>query len=160
MEYMPRAEASSPQAATRRDLPIPGGPSMATTLPRPSTAAASARSSVPSSASRSSRLGSESMSLGKRRAVPAAQLYRWKLGVGFGGAPDAMGAFRHEYCCMSAAEHVQAQVELVLEPDGVRGVLRAQHTPDLPFSGWLGLAVAVDECRRSATNGSAAVDTG
>lgn len=43
-----------------------------------------------------------------------------------------------------------AQVELVLEPDGVRGVLRAQHTPELPFSGWLGLAVAVDQCRRAA----------
>jgi hypothetical protein len=50
---------------------------------------------------------------------------------------------------MSAAEPVTASVDLVLEPDGVRGVLRAQHTPDLPFSGWLGLAVAVDECRRA-----------
>jgi hypothetical protein len=49
-----------------------------------------------------------------------------------------------------AAEHVTATVELVLEPDGVRGVLRAEHTPDIPFSGWLGLAVAVDQCRRSA----------
>jgi hypothetical protein len=59
---------------------------------------------------------------------------------------------------MSGAEPVSALVELVLEPDGVRGVLRAQHTPDLPFSGWLGLAVAVDQCRRaaegSAGNGS------
>jgi hypothetical protein len=51
---------------------------------------------------------------------------------------------------MSEAEPVVAQVELVLEPEGVRGVLRAQHTPDLPFSGWLGLAVAVDQCRRAA----------
>jgi hypothetical protein len=51
---------------------------------------------------------------------------------------------------MSEAEPVTAQVELVLEPEGVRGVLRAQHTPDLPFSGWLGLAVAVDKCRRAA----------
>jgi hypothetical protein len=51
---------------------------------------------------------------------------------------------------MSAAEPVTASVQLVLEPDGVRGVLRAQHTPDLPFSGWLGLAVAVDQCRRAA----------
>jgi hypothetical protein len=50
---------------------------------------------------------------------------------------------------MSAAMPVTASVDLVLEPDGVRGVLRAQHTPDLPFSGWLGLAVAVDECRRA-----------
>jgi hypothetical protein len=49
-----------------------------------------------------------------------------------------------------AAQHVTATVELVLEPDGVRGVLRAEHTPDIPFSGWLGLAVAVDQCRRSA----------
>jgi hypothetical protein len=49
-----------------------------------------------------------------------------------------------------AAEPVSATVELVLEPDGVRGVLRAEHTPDIPFSGWLGLAVAVDQCRRSA----------
>ena len=80
-----------------------------------------------------------------------------KLGVGFGGAPDAMGAFRHEYCRMSAAEHVQAQVELVLEPDGVRGVLRAQHTPDLPFHGWLGLAVAVDECRRATVDRGAPI---
>jgi hypothetical protein len=55
---------------------------------------------------------------------------------------------------MSEAEPVTAHVELVLEPEGVRGVLRAQHTPDLPFSGWLGLAVAVDQCRR-ATEGSA-----
>ena len=59
---------------------------------------------------------------------------------------------------MSEAEPVTAQGELVLEPEGVRGVLRAQHTPDLPFSGWLGLAVAVDQCRRaaegSALNGS------
>jgi hypothetical protein len=45
---------------------------------------------------------------------------------------------------------VTATVELALEPDGVRGVLRAEHTPDIPFSGWLGLAVAVDQCRRSA----------
>jgi hypothetical protein len=51
---------------------------------------------------------------------------------------------------MSPAEPVTALVELVLEPDGVRGVLRAQHTPDLPFTGWLGLAVAVDRCRRAA----------
>ena len=43
-----------------------------------------------------------------------------------------------------------ANVELVLEPDGVRGVLRADHTPELSFSGWLGLAVAVDQCRRAA----------
>ena len=37
----------------------------------------------------------------------------------------------------------------------MRGVLRAQHTPDLPFSGWLGLAVAVDQCRRAAEEHSA-----
>jgi hypothetical protein len=60
----------------------------------------------------------------------------------------------------SAAEPVSATVELVLEPDGVRGVLRAQHTPDLPFSGWLGLAVAVDQCRRTATEDSATPDRG
>jgi len=51
---------------------------------------------------------------------------------------------------MHAAEPVTATVELVLEPDGVRGVLRADHTPEIPFSGWLGLAVAVDQCRRAA----------
>jgi hypothetical protein len=51
---------------------------------------------------------------------------------------------------MSSAEPVTARVELVLEPDGVRGVLRAQHTPDLLFSGWLGLAEAVEQCRRAA----------
>jgi hypothetical protein len=50
----------------------------------------------------------------------------------------------------SAAGAVTATVELVLEPDGVRGVLRAQHTPEIPFAGWLGLAVAVDQCRRAA----------
>jgi hypothetical protein len=50
-------------------------------------------------------------------------------------------------------------VELVLEPDGVRGVLRAQHTPDLPFSGWLGLAARVDQCRRAAA-GPGAADRG
>jgi len=65
---------------------------------------------------------------------------------------------------MSEAEPVTAQVELVLEAEGVRGVLRAQHTPDLPFSGWLGLAVAVDQCRRaaagSALNGSGPEDRG
>ena len=43
-----------------------------------------------------------------------------------------------------------ATVELVLEADGVRGVLRAAHTAEIPFSGWLGLAVAVDQCRRAA----------
>jgi hypothetical protein len=43
-----------------------------------------------------------------------------------------------------------ATVELVLEPDGVRGVLRAANVPEIPFSGWLGLAVAVDQCRRAA----------
>jgi hypothetical protein len=48
------------------------------------------------------------------------------------------------------AEPVTATVELVLEPDGVRGVLRAAHTAEIPFSGWLGLAVAVDQCRRAA----------
>jgi len=56
---------------------------------------------------------------------------------------------------MSAAEPVTALVELVLEPDGVRGVLRAENTPDLLFSGWLGLAEAVEQCRRAA-EGSAA----
>jgi hypothetical protein len=61
---------------------------------------------------------------------------------------------------MSAVEPVTAQVELVLEPDCVRGVLRAQHTPDLPFSGWLGLAVAVEECRRAAAADSMTSDTG
>jgi hypothetical protein len=50
----------------------------------------------------------------------------------------------------SGAEPVTATVELVLEPDGVRGVLRAPHTAEIPFSGWLGLAVAVDQCRRAA----------
>jgi len=58
---------------------------------------------------------------------------------------------------MSPAQPVRALVELVLEPDGVHGVLRAQHTPDLPFSGWLGLAVAVDQCRRAA-DGPLAID--
>ena len=58
---------------------------------------------------------------------------------------------------MSAAEPVTAQVELFLEPDGVRGVLRAQDTPDLPFHGWLGLAVAVDETRRTAAGREAPV---
>jgi hypothetical protein len=62
-----------------------------------------------------------------------------------------MGAREREHRGMSPAEPVTALVELVLEPDGVHGVLRAQHTPDLPFSGWLGLAVAVDRCRRAAT---------
>ena len=78
------------------------------------------------------------------------------IGVVFGVVPDAIrGPWRDHRRIMSAAEPVTALVELVLEPDGVRGVLRAQHTPDLPFSGWLGLAVAVDQCRRAA-DGSAA----
>ena len=51
-----------------------------------------------------------------------------------------------------------AHVELVLEPDGVRGVLRAQHTPELPFSGWLGLAGAVDQCRRAAEGSDPAAE--
>jgi hypothetical protein len=73
------------------------------------------------------------------------------IGVVIGVVPDATwGLWRHHRRMMSAAEPVTARVELVLEPDGVRGVLRAQHTPDLPFSGWLGLAVAVDQCRRAA----------
>jgi hypothetical protein len=79
--------------------------------------------------------------------------------VRFGGAPDAIRARWREDRFMSQAEPVTAHVELVLEPDGVRGVLRAQHTPDLPFSGWLGLAVAVDQCRRAA-DGPAATDRG
>ena len=45
--------------ATRLDLPIPGGPSIATTLPRPAIAPASAWSSALSSASRSIRSGSD-----------------------------------------------------------------------------------------------------
>jgi hypothetical protein len=49
-----------------------------------------------------------------------------------------------------AARTTTAHVELVLEPDGVRGVLKGEHTPDLPFTGWLGLAVAVDQCRRAS----------
>ena len=61
---------------------------------------------------------------------------------------------------MGAPEPVTAHVELVLEPDGVRGVLRAQHTQDLPFAGWLGLAVAVDQCRRAAAAASDTSDTG
>jgi hypothetical protein len=62
---------------------------------------------------------------------------------------------------MPGAEPLTAHVELVLEPDGVRGVLRAQHTPELPFSGWLGLAVAVDQCRRAAqASAPAAEDRG
>jgi hypothetical protein len=55
----------------------------------------------------------------------------------------------------SAAEPVTAVVELVLEPDGVRGVLRAEHTPELLFSGWLGLAEAVEQCRRAAESPAA-----
>jgi hypothetical protein len=78
------------------------------------------------------------------------------IGVLFGGVPDAtQNVCRHHRRMMSADEPVTALVELVLEPEGVRGVLRAQHTPDLPFSGWLGLAVAVDQCRRAA-DGTAA----
>jgi hypothetical protein len=50
----------------------------------------------------------------------------------------------------SAAQPVVAHVELLLEPEGVRGTLKAEHTPELHFSGWLGLAVAVDQCRRAA----------
>jgi hypothetical protein len=61
---------------------------------------------------------------------------------------------------MPSPEPVTAVVELFLEPDGVRGVLRAQHTPDLSFSGWLGLAEAVDQCRRAAEEDSAAPDRG
>jgi hypothetical protein len=73
------------------------------------------------------------------------------IGVVFGVVPDATRAVcGHHRRMMSVAEPVTALVELVLEPDGVRGVLRAQHTADLPFSGWLGLAVAVDQCRRAA----------
>lgn len=59
---------------------------------------------------------------------------------------------------MSGAEPVTAHVELVLEADCVRGVLRAQHTPELPFSGWLGLAVAVDQCRRAADGSDQAAE--
>jgi hypothetical protein len=70
-----------------------------------------------------------------------------------------MSALRRNHHGMSPAEPVTALVELVLEPDGVHGVLRAQHTPDLPFSGWLGLAVAVDQCRRAAA-GPVATDRG
>ena len=78
------------------------------------------------------------------------------IGVVIGVVPDATGGlWRHHRRMMSAAEPVTALVELVLEPDGVRGVLRAQHTPDLPFSGWLGLAVAVDQCRRAAEGSTA-----
>jgi len=60
---------------------------------------------------------------------------------------------------MAAAEPITALVEIVLEEDGVRGVVRAEHTQDLPFSGWLGLAAAVEHCRRAATH-SAAPDRG
>ena len=49
-----------------------------------------------------------------------------------------------------AAEPVTATVELVLEQDGVRGVLRADHTVEIPFSGWVGRAVAGGQCRRAA----------
>ena len=69
-----------------------------------------------------------------------------------------MAAPGRDHRGMSPAEPVTALVELVLEPDGVRGVLRAQHTPDLPFWGWLGLAVAVDQCRRAA-EATAALDS-
>ena len=81
------------------------------------------------------------------------------IGGCVGDAPDAMRAVWREHRSMSPAEPVTAHVELVLESDGVRGVLRAQHTPDLPFSGWLGLAVAVDQCRRAA-EGPAVPDRG
>jgi hypothetical protein len=71
--------------------------------------------------------------------------------MGSGSSPMRNGRFGATIVAMmSGAEPVTAHVELVLEPDGVRGVLRAQHTPELPFSGWLGLAVAVDQCRRAA----------
>jgi hypothetical protein len=73
-----------------------------------------------------------------------------KFGVRFGDTPDATWSALVDYRCMSTVEPVRASVELELEPDGVHGVLRAEHTPDLPFSGWLGLAVAVDQCRRAA----------
>jgi hypothetical protein len=78
----------------------------------------------------------------------------------FGVAPDATRRVCPDYGCMSG-EPVKAVVELELDPDGVRGVLRAEHTRDLPFSGWLGLAVAVEECRRAAAasaNGAAGRD--
>jgi hypothetical protein len=61
---------------------------------------------------------------------------------------------------MTRSQPVKAVVELELEPEGVRGVLRAEHTPDLKFSGWLGLAVAVDQCRRAAAAHSEAHATG
>src|SRR4051794_18879726 len=126
---MPRCRASSTHSARRLDLPMPGGPSTATALPRPATAAASASSSARSSDSRSSRLGSL-VAVGE--SIESIR----KLGVGFGGAPDAAGGPLVDYRGMSAAdEPVTAHVELVLEEEGVRGVLRAQHTPDLPFSG-------------------------
>ena len=66
-----------------------------------------------------------------------------------------MGTLISDHGGMSAAEHVTALVELVLEPEGVRGVLRAEHTPDLRFSGWLGLAEAVEQCRRAAEGSTA-----
>ena len=79
------------------------------------------------------------------------------FGGRLGGSPDATSAPGQHHGRMSGsesatpgAEAVTATVELVLESDGVRGVLRADHTAEIPFSGWLGLAVAVDQCRRAA----------
>src|SRR5215207_1036640 len=131
---MSRARASSIEAVTRLDLPMPAGPSIATTQPRPPTAPESACSSALSSDSRSSRPTS----------LVEISVHR-RFGVGFGGAPDATGSPLVDYGYMPSPEPVTAVVELFLEPDGVRGVLRAQYTPDLSFSGWLGLAEAVDQ---------------
>jgi hypothetical protein len=77
-----------------------------------------------------------------------------------GGLPTRSGTVIAKIGSMPAEKPVTATVELVLEPDGVHGTLRAQHTPDLPFSGWLGLAVAVDQCRRAAAADSETPATG
>jgi len=70
-------------------------------------------------------------------------------------APDATQSLQRDYWSMAAAEPITALVEIVLEEDGVSGVVRAQHTPDLPFSGWLGLAAAVEQCRSAAADSAA-----
>ena len=71
-----------------------------------------------------------------------------------GVAPDALSHGQNHHRLMPSTRPNATHVEVIIEDDGIHGVVRDSRGREMPFSGWLSLIAAVEGCRQEGQDDS------
>ena len=74
------------------------------------------------------------------------------MGVG----PDALGHGQDHHGLMPSTRPNATRIEVIIEDDGIHGVVRDSRQRETPFWGWLSLIAAVEACRQEGQDDSPA----